>query len=1016
MTDTDVAVIGMSVRVPDAENPRTFWDNIRSGRESVRRFSNEELRARGVPEQVLANANYVPVGAPLPNLDLFDAEFFGFSPADAALLDPQVRIFLECAWEAFEDGGHTPGNEAGPVGVFASAGMNTYLLFEQGGAQAFSDPVDWFRVLVGASTDFIATRVSYKLNLRGPSMTVQTACSSSLVALHLAVQSLLARECDMALAGGVAVKVFQEHGYFHFDGSVFSPDGRCRAFDAEARGTAIGNGAGAVLLRRLGDAVRDGDRVYAVIKGSAVNNDGADKIGYTAPSPTGQAAVIAEALSVAGVSADSIGYVETHGTGTPLGDPIEISALTQVFRRHTARRQYCAIGSVKPNIGHLDCAAGISSFIKTVLAVNKRELPPMTNFTAPNPQIPFAESPFVIPTELSEWKSDAPRRAGVSSFGIGGTNVHVIVEEAPAPVMRAAPADAPKLLLLSARTPGALDKARQRLASALELDPELRLDDVAYTLAYGRVRFDERLAVACSSREEAIALLRSGEHPETPLGHQRAPSPPIVMAFPGQGGEYPGMSRQLYELLPAFRQQVDDCLAILEGECSLDLRPVLYPSEGEVVAAQRAFEDPTFIHTAVFVVEYALAKVLLGLGVEPRVLIGHSLGEYVAACLAGVFSSKDALRMVAARGRLMLGTSPGGMLAVEVPAANMSEWIAKGLSVAVINDPESCVMSGPIAGIAELEAWCAASGVMASRINANRGFHSSLLDPILSEFAATVKTVTFRPPDRVLFSTITGEVLGPAQACDPDYWVRHMRNTVRLDLQLDRLAQAMPDCALLAMGPVRFFGRAMRRARQKFVQPESTPLLRDASEPQRDDLVLARALGALWVRGGDLDLSRMTHLVGGRRTTMPTYPFEHRRHWVRSRARSFLPENPIASPAAGTLAEMASDSLTEGGALHAEPSGEYRDDLIALVESVWAEVLGISSVPRSVSFLHLGGDSVLAAKAASRLTAALTVRVSIRVIIEAPSLVALAAKLETLVTDSIASLSEVDAQRLLDAP
>ncbi|MBV9107900.1 MAG: type I polyketide synthase, partial [Gemmatimonadetes bacterium] len=668
----EIAVVGMSCRFPGAATPAEFWANLCAGVESISRFGEDELREAGTPPEVLRDPAFVGAHGALADAYAFDAPFFGVSAREAQVLDPQHRVFLECAWSALEDAGVDPGRFAGLIGVYAGSGFSAHL------ARVMADPelapvIPRELAMWSNDKDFLTTRVSYKLGLRGPSVNVQTACSTSLVAIHLACQSLLNRECDVALAGGVTIWPDQVSGYLYQEGGICSPDGHCRSFDASAAGTVGGSGAGVVALKRMTDALRDGDTIHAVVKGSAINNDGAEKIGFTAPSVGGQARAIAEAVALAGVDPSEISYVETHGTATPLGDPIEIAALKEVFGA-APRDARCALGAVKPNLGHLDTAAGVAGFIKTVLALKHGILPPTLHFTAANPETGLDDSPFRVNAALTPWETDGrPRRAGVSSFGIGGTNAHVVLEEAPAAGDRgrgtgdSLQGDA-HLLVLSARSEGALERMRLNLAVHLAKHPELSLGDVALTLQEGRAAHGVRWAAVARDAYAAREALARGK------GVRRAAerTPPVAFLFPGQGTQYAGMGRELYEGDPAFRAGVDRCAELLRPALGMDLRDVLYPPVDGEVEGSRRLRDTQLTQPALFVVEYAMAQAWMRRGVRPAAMLGHSIGEYVAACLAGVFTLEAALQLVAVRGRLMQSLPGGAMLAVPLSEAEVA--------------------------------------------------------------------------------------------------------------------------------------------------------------------------------------------------------------------------------------------------------------------------------------------------------------------------------------------------------
>lgn len=664
----EIAIIGMVGRFPGANNVDKFWQNLRDGVESITCFTDEELVSAGIDSAVLRDPNYVKAGSVLEDVDLFDASFFGFTPREAEITDPQHRLFLESAWEALENAGYNSETYTGRIGLYAGVAFSSYFFTNLYPNRDLTQLVDDFQTFIGNDKDHLPTQTSYKLNLTGPSVNVQTTCSTSLVAVHLACQSLLNGESDIALAGGVSIQIPQKAGYLYQEGGINSPDGHCRAFDANAQGTVFGDGLGIVVLKRLADALADRDYIHAVIKGSAINNDGSLKVGYTAPSVDGQREVILEALALAGVEPETITYIETHGTGTPLGDPIEIAALTQAFRRSSDKKGFCAIGSVKTNVGHLNTAAGVTGLIKTVQALKNKQIPPSLHFQQPNPQIDFANSPFYVNTKLTEWKTNGiPRRAGVSSFGIGGTNAHVILEEAPVVEMchgTSLHSRPWQLLVLSAKTSTALETTTANLIAHLQQHPDLHLPDVAYTLQVGRRSFDYRRIVVCNSLEDAVKAL-TDQDPQHVFTHHHKPGQcPVVFMFSGQGSQYVNMGCQLYEVEPSFKKHVDHCSEILKPHLGIDIRNIVYPTTQQREQATRQLQQTAITQSALFVIEYALAQLWMSWGVRPVAMIGHSIGEYVAATIAGVFSLEDALAVVAARGKLMQQMPTGSMLAI----------------------------------------------------------------------------------------------------------------------------------------------------------------------------------------------------------------------------------------------------------------------------------------------------------------------------------------------------------------
>lgn len=884
-TGVEIAVVGMAGRFPDAPDVEVLWRNVCDGVESVRPLSDASLRACGVAAAALADPSYVKNGVVLPDVDLFDADFFGYSPREAERIDPQQRLFLETAWQALEHAGYGAGAGSALVGVYAGSGPSLYLLRHLLPSIDLceSDIASLLGLLNGSDHDSLATRVAYKLDLRGPAVCVQTACSTSLAAVHLACRGLLNHEADMALAGGVWLDLLQGRGYRYQPGAILSPDGHCRAFDAEAAGTTIGSGVGVVVLKRLAEAIADGDTIHAVIKGSAINNDGAAKVGYTAPSVDGQTAVVLAALAMADVGAETIDYVEAHGTGTMLGDPIEIAALTEAFRAGSERKGYCAIGSVKTNVGHLDAAAGVTALIKTVMALERRILPPSRNFERPNPQIDFANGPFYVNTEAKPWpKSATPRRAGVSSFGMGGTNVHLVLEEAPS---ASDGVDAPEsvasseglhALMLSTGSASSLEAARLELARHLELRPDQRIADVAYTLREGRKRFDHRAVALVRDREEAIRALTRNDPTALFKGEALSARPTVAFLFPGQGAQHVDMGRALYERDIGFRETVDHCCELLRPHLGQDLRALLYSVAGEADAAARLARTD-IAQPALFVVEYALAQWWMRQGVRPDAMLGHSVGEYVAACVAGVFALEDALAVIAARGRLMQAMEPGAMLTVGMPEAELPPDLAD-CELAAVNASDVCVLSGPTTAIDSAERALAGRGVAVRRLHVSRAFHSVMVEPMLGAFEALLSCVALSAPHIPFVSNLSGRWITADEARDPSYWARHLRGVVRFADGLDELL-AKPDRVLLEVGPGETLSALARRhpglGRRPALASQRHPrqAAQDADQP-------ARCLAQLWIAGVDVEAADLSRGVSGRRVPLPTYPFERRSYWV----------------------------------------------------------------------------------------------------------------------------------------
>lgn len=880
LTGNEIAIIGMAGRFPGASDVYTFWQHLREGIECLTFFTEEELLAKNVPAERLNNPNYIRAYGKLGDIDLFDADFFGYAPAEAELVDPQHRLFLECAWHALEDAGYDPYRYQGLIGVYAGTGSNNYLM-RLLSRQDILERMGEFQVMVGNEMDFLTTRVSYKLNLRGPSIDIQTACSTSLVAIHLACQGLLAGECDIALAGGVSILNLTEEGYIYQEGGILSPDGHCRAFDAQARGTVGGSGVGLVVLKRLEDALQNGDHIEAVIKGSAINNDGMTKVGYTAPSIDGQAAVISDALKVANVAPATVSYIETHGTGTPLGDPIEIEALKRVYMSDAARGEPCAIGSVKTNIGHLDCAAGIAGLIKTTLALKHREIPASLHFTLPNPQIDFAHGNFFVNATLRSWKtSDFPRRAAVSSFGIGGTNAHLLLEEAP-PVWRKSgvPSRPWNLLPLSARTEQAQKTLAQNLKAHLLNHPEISIADVAYTLQVGRTALEHRRVIVCQDTTGALQELNSTQSSRSMA--ERAPgiAPPVVFMFPGQGAQHINMARQTYLTEPVFREHIDAGAEILHPLLGLDIRQIIFSERSDAESTQRLTQT-WLAQPALFLVEYAFARLWMHWGVCPQAMIGHSLGEYVAACLAGVFSFPEAIKLVAQRGLLMQRIVPGTMIATSMTEEMALSFTNDQVSIAAVNGPSLCVLSGSLEAMDACARQLADQKIPHQRLHTSHAFHSSTVDPILASFGNCLAEIQYSSPQIPYISNVTGTWITEEEATNREYWLKHLRHTVRFASGIQTLNQS-GHMVFLEVGP----GQTLTELIRKQIKVESSVArsisslpssLKDLSEEEH----LCKCIGHLWLAGISIDWAALWRDRDPSKVALPGYPFEHRRFWI----------------------------------------------------------------------------------------------------------------------------------------
>jgi acyl transferase domain-containing protein len=962
--DQAIAVIGMAGRFPGARTPEELWSNLRQGVESIRLLSDAEMEELGVPLAVRSDPSWIPAAAQPEGIEDFDAPFFGINHREAEILDPQHRWFLEVCWEALENAGYVPEVYKGLIGVCGGMTTSTYLFFNLARSSQIAATVDPTQLIVGNGVDTLTTRVSYKLNLKGPSHSVQSACSTSLVAVHTACQMLLHNESDMVLAGGVSINVAQRGGYKYVEDGQLSPDGHVRVFDAQARGTVFGSGAGVVVLKRLEDALADGDTIRAVILGSAVNNDGSLKVGFAAPGVDGQAEVISEALGAAGVEAESISYIEAHGTGTALGDPIEIQALNKVYRdvlRDDAdrRRAACQIGSVKTNIGHLDVASGVSGLIKTVLAMENGQIPASLHFKEANPRIDFAAGPVRVASRLTEWKRDGkPRRAAVSSFGFGGTNAHMILEEAPeVPRLTTGPASRPwRLLTLSARSTAGVTEAAERLAGHLRRHPETDLGDAAYTLLAGRRTFPFRRAVICRDvcldSSDAVACLE-GRMPERMLADASAEEPrdrAIAFLFPAEGVQHVGMARELYATEPVFRELLDRSADLLLPHLGLDLRSVLYPSPAsptDQAEAARLLSGPRIGQPALFAVEHALARLWMSWGVMPQAMLGQGIGELVAACLSGVFPLEDALAVAAERGRVL-----------EAPSAD-------------------------------------------------------------AELLERVRRMRLFAPRIPFLSSFTGAWMRAEGATDPMTWARQLRAPARIQEGLATLL-AEPDRVLLEVGPghsLTALAAAQAPGRPAIASLGVSP--ETAAEDGADGLHLMTALGRLWLAGHRIDAGRIFAGQGRRRVPLPSYPFERLRYWIEPDRALSAPSPAAAGKALAAIAQAAEQAAEPGSRFRAAAPAQVLHprprlatpfvppdrDMEKQVAAIWRRVLGVAEVGIYDSFLDLGGDSLLATQMLTLLREELRADLPLEEMFADPTVAGVAAAVEEIRASSVATSS-----------
>ncbi|MFC1505218.1 beta-ketoacyl synthase N-terminal-like domain-containing protein [Thermodesulfobacteriota bacterium] len=992
-----IAIVGMSGRFPGAENIEQFWQNLVKGVCSIETYTDDDCRASGVPETYLNNPKYVKRGASLKRPDLFDATFFGYSPVEAQSIDPQHRIFLEGAWEALENSGYNPDTFDGDIGVYAGCGMNYYLLKNLMSTETLMESVITAMNFFGNDKDYLSTRISYKMNLTGASVNIQSACSTSLVAVQLACQGLSTYQCDMALAGGVSLQAPRMKGYLYAEGEIFSKDGYCRTFDRDATGTVFGEGYGIVVLKRIEDAIEDRDTIYAVIQGIATNNDGSDKVGFTAPSVSGQKAVIAMAQALADVNPEEISYIEAHGTGTQMGDPMELSALSQVFREHTDKKNYCAIGSVKPNVGHMDVAAGVVGLIKLALSLKNRQIPPSILFKKENPELKLVNSPFYVNTELSEWRANGRRLrwGGVSSFGIGGTNAHAVISEAPH--MDTEIKYNPFILFnLSAKSPTALNMLTKNMVDHLEANPNLNLADASFTLQVGRRHFKYRRILVFNDRVEALRLLKSDNPLDLIDGTAADIEKKVVFMFTGQGSQYVNMAADLYRDLNSFKEIIDQGADILEPIIQMDIRSVIFSKYEDEARSFETLCQTAITQPALFLIEYALAQIFMNWGIKPWAMVGHSIGEYVAACLAGVFSFEDALRVVAERGRLMQAQKPGGMLAIMISEEKLLPLVEAEaeLSVAAVNSPRQCVVSGPDDAIDNFQKVLSGfskkenSTIRFQKLKTSHAFHSDMMEPAVEPFKKLLGTLILNPPKIKFISNSSGTWIESNQATDPAYWAMHIRKGVRFSDGIRCLVDTS-DAIMLEIGP----GTTLTALAGYYAdQKKNTliiPSIRRADQKESDYKFLLKTLGKIWANGVHVDWKTYHADARRMRIPLPTYPFERKRFWIEGKIEHEVgTKYKDKNIRIGNETEKLEDNVISPH--HPKLFQSQQSDVEKTLKRIWQKVLGYQDIKVNENYFELGGNSLMAVSLFDKIEHTYRIRLPLSTLYEAPTIKQLA--------------------------
>lgn len=973
-----IAIIGMAGRFPGAKNTDELWKILSEGKETTRFFSKQELDAT-IPSEIKNDSFYIPARGVIDDADKFDAAFFGVNPKVAELMDPQQRIFLEVAWESLENAGYCSENFNGMIGVFAGIGNNTYYLNNVLLHKNLVERVGSFQVMTANEKDYIATRIAHEMNLTGPALSIHTACSTSLVAVAVAFENLINNKCDMAIAGGISITSPINSGHIYNEGGMFSSDGHTRPFDANATGTVFSDGCGIVILKRYKDAVRDGDEIYAVLRGCALNNDGSDKASFTAPSVEGQAMVVAMAQVNAGVEPETITYVEAHGTATPLGDPIEIEALTQAFGE-TDKKQFCAVGSIKSNFGHLTPAAGVTGLIKTALALKHKQIPATIHFENPNPTIDFGNSPFYVNNKLIDWNTNgAPRRAGVSSFGVGGTNVHVIVEETPQPEPSGI-SRAKHLLLLSAKTETSLETAVKNLSGYVKSHPEINLADAAYTLQTGRKSFNHRRIIVCDNhnienltpKNSASRILESG-------------SPEIVFMFPGQGSQYVNMGQNLYRDEIVFKQAVDECADILEKHLGKDIRTVIYPAKGKEGDSENLLKETVYTQPSLFTIGYALSRLWESWGIKPSALVGHSIGEYLCACISGVMSLEDALFLVAHRGKMIQELPHGSMLSVRLAAKEVETYLNNKLSVAAINGPQLCVVSGETTEIEQLKAELEKKEIACKLLVTSHAFHSPMMDSIIKPFEEKVKSIKLSEPKIPFVSTVTTKWIANEEATSPAYWSRQIRKPVRFAEGIQTIWKDNPNYVLLELGPRTTAATLAKQQATDLKKQIAISSLGDTAENNAEWSAILFALGQLWLSGANIDWNNFYALEKRKRVPLPTYAFDKKRYWVEAASAESGARSPESKEISNfqfpisnfdlTTANWQQETVTNNNTM-----SNRKDRIISELKEMFEDSSGIEmkNVGNDISFLEMGLDSLFLTQSALSVSKKYGVKVTFR--------------------------------------